>query len=231
MAKQTWRQWRRRRPPWQRTPRCCSWPGSCPSPPRSTAFPVGGLGPGCSRLWPSLAHASSQCCLIMLGGAVKATNPPLASAAGPPHPLKGPASAATGLATRASSQACLRSRPLPCFPPPPAQAEMAAFIFGEASPPAYAAAHRLLRDDRVFFKTAGRAPPMFSPRTAEQVCAACPAPHRQARGRHRGRWSQSLRCQSFTTASSIRYAVGSSVGTCAAHRAHIEHTLPCRPLS
>lgn len=48
-------------------------------------------------------------------------------------------------------------------------AEMADFIFGERSAASCAAAHRLLRDDRVYFKHAGRTPPVFSPRPPDQV--------------------------------------------------------------
>jgi hypothetical protein len=48
-------------------------------------------------------------------------------------------------------------------------AEMAAFIFGNPTPANCAAAHRLLREDRVYFKTAGRTPPIFSPRPSDQV--------------------------------------------------------------
>ncbi len=46
---------------------------------------------------------------------------------------------------------------------------MATFIFGDHTPARCAAAHRLLRDDRLYFKTAGRAPLAFSPRPADQV--------------------------------------------------------------
>lgn len=47
--------------------------------------------------------------------------------------------------------------------------EMASFIFGEETAATCAASHRLLREDRVFFKHAGRSPPTFSPRTPDQV--------------------------------------------------------------
>lgn len=46
---------------------------------------------------------------------------------------------------------------------------MADFLFAEATPASCAAALRLLRADRLHFRQAGRAPPMFGPRSAAQV--------------------------------------------------------------
>lgn len=47
--------------------------------------------------------------------------------------------------------------------------QMADFLFNNAGPVSCAAALRLLRADRLYFRQAGRSPPMFSPRTAAQV--------------------------------------------------------------
>lgn len=46
---------------------------------------------------------------------------------------------------------------------------MADLLFARCDPASCAAALHLLRDDKVYFKQAGRNPPMFSPRTASQV--------------------------------------------------------------
>lgn len=53
----------------------------------------------------------------------------------------------------------------PSSPPPPCHAAR----FGNRAAAACAAAHRLLRDDRLFFKQAGRTPPIYTPRTPTQV--------------------------------------------------------------
>ncbi|KAL4445906.1 hypothetical protein ABPG77_009105 [Micractinium sp. CCAP 211/92] len=47
--------------------------------------------------------------------------------------------------------------------------QMADFLFNRADPAACVAALRLLRDDRLYFKQAGRSPPMFSPRSQADV--------------------------------------------------------------
>ncbi|PRW58916.1 ribonuclease [Chlorella sorokiniana] len=47
--------------------------------------------------------------------------------------------------------------------------EMAEFLFNNRKPESCAAALRLLREDRLYFKQAGRSPPMFSGRTRAQV--------------------------------------------------------------
>lgn len=47
--------------------------------------------------------------------------------------------------------------------------EMADLLFGDNSAASCAASHRLLRDDRLYFKQAGRAPPMYTARPASQV--------------------------------------------------------------
>lgn len=47
--------------------------------------------------------------------------------------------------------------------------QMADFLFNRADPAACMAALRLLRDDRLYFKQAGRSPPMFSPRAQADV--------------------------------------------------------------
>lgn len=51
-------------------------------------------------------------------------------------------------------------------------AEMADLIFGEASAPSCYATHRLLSEDRTFFKQVSRAPPLFQARSAKEVSDA-----------------------------------------------------------
>ncbi|KAL4425691.1 hypothetical protein ABPG75_009707 [Micractinium tetrahymenae] len=47
--------------------------------------------------------------------------------------------------------------------------QMAEFLFNRVDPAACVATLRLLRDDRLYFKQAGRSPPMFSPRSEADV--------------------------------------------------------------
>jgi exoribonuclease-2 len=49
--------------------------------------------------------------------------------------------------------------------------EMAELLYGDTGPASCAASHRLLRDDKLYFKQAGRAPPMYAARPASQVTA------------------------------------------------------------
>ena len=49
---------------------------------------------------------------------------------------------------------------------------MADLLFNNAAPAACYAAHRLLSEDRTFFKQVGRAPPSFQARTQKDVAVA-----------------------------------------------------------
>ena len=50
--------------------------------------------------------------------------------------------------------------------------QMAELLFGETSPVSCYAAHRLLNEDRTYFKQVGRSPPMFQARSEREVAAA-----------------------------------------------------------
>jgi hypothetical protein len=47
--------------------------------------------------------------------------------------------------------------------------EMASLLFGNEEPPSCYASHRLLSQERIFFKQAGRSPPRFQARSAKEV--------------------------------------------------------------
>lgn len=47
--------------------------------------------------------------------------------------------------------------------------EMASLLFGNEEPRSCYASHRLLSQERIFFKQAGRSPPRFQARSAKEV--------------------------------------------------------------
>lgn len=47
--------------------------------------------------------------------------------------------------------------------------DMAALLFGNTNATSCYASHRLLSQERIFFKQAGRSPPKFQPRSAKEV--------------------------------------------------------------